>query len=101
MKKVALDEAAKKYWKQLFKELGYGEELVKEISRRIKASFDKKTAAAASDNDVVSPIAHVAGANGGHVIEGVYANAKTRMLFVASIDKDGTVSGVKTVALRG
>jgi hypothetical protein len=101
LKKVALDEAAKKYWKQLFKELGYGEDLVRDIARRIKAALhESKKVASISDTATVTPVAHVRG-DDCSIIEGVYTDAKTRLLFKASLDVEGNVKDIKTVTLRG
>lgn len=35
MDKLAVDEAAKKYWTEYYKDLGYGEDLVRKVPRRI------------------------------------------------------------------
>ncbi len=57
MNKVAIDEAAKKYWKLLYQE--YGEQLVRDIPRRLKAALVANKKASNLDDGIVIPTAHV------------------------------------------
>lgn len=100
MNKVAVDEMAKKYWKLLYADLGYGEALVRDIPRRIKAALvDMKRVASVTESAVVIPIA-VAKQGSNVVMEGMLKDAKTRLLFKASLDSDGNVSSVSSIAIR-
>jgi len=94
MKKIALDDAAKKYWKMLYGE--YGEALVRDIPRRIKAALEKNTkSASASEVFSVLPIAHVV--DGEHLcMEGLYKSGSTVVMFNAKLDKECNVVDVKS-----
>jgi len=102
MKKIAVDEAAKKYWKMLFKELGYGEALVRDIPRRIKAALvDNKKVASVNESAVVVPVAHAVDGDN-RIIEGIYSDgAKSKLLFRASLDSRGDVTEIRTINIRG
>ena len=98
MKKIAVDQAAKEYWKLLYGE--YGESLVKDIPRRIKAALlAGKKVASVDDAALVLPIAH---AKKGEdlLIEGIYKDASVRLFFHANVDKAGNVKEVKSFGLR-
>jgi hypothetical protein len=93
MKKTALDEAAKKYWSLLFAD--YGEALTRDIPRRIKAALAaKRKIASVDDKAVVLPIAHIKDA-GLVVMEGIYDEAGTKLMFQAKLDKSGNVTDVR------
>jgi hypothetical protein len=102
MKKIALDEAAKKYWKMLFKELGYGEALVRDIPRRIKAALvDNKKVAGVDASAVIIPVAHAVNGES-RVIEGIYSDgSRSKLLFRAALDSRGDVTDIRTIAIRG
>lgn len=96
--KTAVDTAAKDYWKLLFGD--YGEQLVKDIPRRVKAALvTSNKVAAVSDDGVVLPIAHKA-SDSEVVVEGVYRDASNKMMFLATILVDGTVKDVKAFGLK-
>jgi hypothetical protein len=97
MKKIALDEAAKAYWKLLFGE--YGEQLVKNIPRRIKASLVANKKIASQDGGIVLPIAHVKSGDG-MVIEGMYRDSTCKLMFKASLDSDCNVTEISSFSLR-
>lgn len=98
MKKIALDEAAKAYWKLLYGE--YGEQLVRDIPRRIKAAlFERKKVASISDSAVVVPMAHAKiGEN--LAIEGTYVDNVSRLMFRADLDKNGDVVSINYFDLK-
>lgn len=93
MKKTALDEAAKSYWKLLYGE--YGEQLVRDIPRRIKAAlFAKNKVASIDDDAVVLPLAHHA-VEAGVVIEGMYEDNASKLMFRAKLNDGGEVSELR------
>lgn len=99
--KVAVDEAAKKYWKMLFADMGYGEALVRDIPRRIKAALvDNKRVASVSNNASIIPIAVAKSSDNGIVIEGLFKDTKTKLLFKASLDNDGSVLDMQSVVVK-
>lgn len=98
MKKTALDDAAKAYWKLLYGE--YGEQLVRDIPRRIKAALFAKSKIAAIDDDaVVLPVAHHKGADG-TVVEGMYTDKSSNLMFRAKLSNTGEVSDLRFFDLR-
>lgn len=98
MKKTALDEAAKSYWKLLYGE--YGEQLVRDIPRRIKAAlFANSKIASIDDAAVVLPIAHQA-SESGFVVEGTYEDNSSKLMFRAMIGSNGEVSDIRYFDLR-
>jgi len=98
MKKTALDEAAKSYWKLLYGE--YGEQLVRDIPRRIKAAlFANSKVASIDDTAVILPIAHQA-ADAGLVIEGTYEDNSSKLMFRATVGGNGEVSDIRYFDLR-
>jgi hypothetical protein len=44
LRKIAVDPTAEKYWKDYFEELGYGEDLVRKLPRRVASAFEKRLA---------------------------------------------------------
>lgn len=96
-KKVALDNSAKDYWKFLYGE--YGEDLVRDIPRRIKAALqtNRKIASVADAN--VTPVAHARSAEG-MLVEGIYTDSNQRLLFRATIEQSGEVSDVQSIEVR-
>ncbi len=99
MNKIALDDAAKKYYKLLWGE--YGEQLVREIPRRIKAALiANKRLASAQEEGIVLPAACVRAADGGLLIEGMYRDSGTKVMFLASLDKECNVREIKSFQLR-
>lgn len=98
MNKVAVDQAAKDYWKLLWKE--YGEALVRDIPRRLKAALvDNKKVASVNESAVVMPVAH-ARSEDGILIEGIYKDSTAKLMFHASLDKEGNVKELKSFELR-
>jgi hypothetical protein len=98
MNKVAVDQAAKDYWKLLYGE--YGEALVRDIPRRIKAALlENKKVAMINEAALLLPVAH---AKSGEdlLIEGIYKDASTKLMFHVSLDKEGNVKGIKSFELR-
>lgn len=96
--KKAVDSAARKYWSLLFED--YGEQLTRDIPRRIKAALvDGKRVASVDDNATVLPIAH-ANVDDGMLLEGLYKDATTKLMFLASLDKAGNVTDIKTHEIR-
>lgn len=98
MKKIALDEAAKAYWKLLFGE--YGEQLTRDVPRRIKAAlFEKKKVASINESALIVPIGHAkVGTN--TIVEGMYTDNATRLMFRADLDSEGEVVDIKYFDLR-
>lgn len=93
MKKIALDDAAKKYWELLWSE--YGEALTRDIPRRIKAALvSKKRLASVDDAARILPIAHVKTA-GVVIIEGVYSDNSGKLMFQAKLNNSGEVQDVR------
>lgn len=98
MEKVALDQAAKDYWKLLYGE--YGEALTRDIPRRIKAALlANKKVASVDDGADIRP---VASAKDGDktLVEGLYSDASTKLLFKATLDSEGQVSEVEAIEVR-
>jgi len=98
MIKKAIDQAAKDYWKLLYGE--YGEALVRDIPRRIKAAlYNLKKVASINESAELLPLAHAKDDNFWYV-EGMYKDGSAKLLFKASIDSNGDVTEVKTVEIR-
>ncbi len=99
MNKIALDDAAKKYYKLLWGE--YGEQLVREIPRRIKAALvANKKLASTGQEGIVLPVACVKEADGGLLVEGMYRDSDTKVMFLATLDKECNVREIKSFILR-
>jgi len=96
-KKVALDGSAKEYWKFLYGE--YGEDLVRDIPRRIKAALQTNRKIASVDDANVTPVAHARSADG-MLVEGIYTDNNQRLLFRATIAQSGEVSDVQSIEVR-
>lgn len=85
--KWAVDEAAKKYWENYYKE--YGKSWVRDIPRRVKkAMVESKTA---SDNGIVTPVGKAVSDNG-VVLEGMYRTDAGNFLFRADFDHEGNIT---------
>jgi hypothetical protein len=98
MKKTALDEAAKAYWKLLYGE--YGEQLVRDVPRRIKAAlFAKSKIASIVEDSIVLPVAHHASTDN-MVVEGMYVDNSQKLMFRATLDTVGEVSDLRFFDLR-
>lgn len=98
MDKIALDQAAKDYWKLLYGE--YGEALVKDIPRRIKAALVSKSRVASNDGDAdVRPVAHARDGEN-MLLEGLYNDQGAKLLFRASIDRQGNVQDIQAIEVR-
>ena len=97
-KKVALDSSAKDYWKFLYGE--YGEDLVRDIPRRIKAALQTNRKTASVGNDAtVTPVAHARSADG-MLVEGIYTDDSQRLIFRATVSQSGDVSDVQAIEVR-
>jgi hypothetical protein len=96
MNKTALDDAAKAYWKDYFKD--YGASWVRDIPRKIKASLmaNKRIAAktAEATDDQVRPLAKHVAEDGSVTLEGVYKASNGTLLFVADFTPDGEVKAL-------
>lgn len=98
MKKIAIDDAAKTYWKLLYSE--YGEQLVRDIPRRIKAAlFEKKKVASVNEKAELLPLAHVA-TEDGLKVEGMYNDGSTKLMFRADFNSDGDIVDIKYFDLK-
>lgn len=96
--KVAVDEAAKKYWELLWAE--YGRDLVRDIPRRIKAALQaNKKVATMNEAATVLPVAHAASADGLQ-LEGIYKDGTTKLMFHVAFDKDLEVKEIQSFELR-
>ena len=96
--KKAVDEAAKKYWKLLYKD--YGEALTRDIPRRIKAALvDGKKVASLNETATLLPVAHARSDND-LIVEGIYRDASTKLMFQAVFDSELNVKEVKSFGLR-
>jgi hypothetical protein len=99
MNKVAVDSAAKDYWKLLWAD--YGEALCRDMPRRIKASLaEHKKVAAVDESATLKPLAHARVANDKMVVEGLYKDASSKLMFRVTMDNDGNIVDLKTVELR-
>ena len=101
MDKVAVDEKAKQYWEQYYKE--YGKSWVRDIPRRIKAALadnDMVRNAAAGEDISITPVGVVETDNGLLAIEGTYESGGDVFLFCAHLDaQDGSVRDIDQIAL--
>lgn len=52
LKKIAVDSAAEDYWTEYFADSGYGEELTREIPRKVHAEFERGLTRAAKKHGV-------------------------------------------------
>jgi hypothetical protein len=96
--KTAIDSAAKSYWKLLWGD--YGQQLTRDIPRRIKAALvTNKKLASIDDVGVVIPTAHIKSTEG-LLVEGMYRNASTKLMFLATLDEDLNVKEIKSFDLR-
>lgn len=96
--KTAIDSAAKAYWKLLWGD--YGSQLTRDIPRRIKAALvSNKKLASVDDNGVVIPTAHVKSGDN-LLVEGMYRNASTKLMFLATLDKNLNIKEIKSFDLR-
>lgn len=99
MNKTAVDAAAKSYWKLLYGE--FGEALVRDIPRRIKAALvTNKRLASTGQEGIVLPAACVRADDGGLLVEGMYRDATTKVMFLATLNKECEVTDVKSFQLR-
>ena len=99
MNKIALDDAAKAYWKLLWSD--YGSDLVRDIPRRIKAALVANKRLASTDQEgIILPAACVKAADGGLLVEGIYRDANTKMMFLATLSKNCEVKDIKSFQLR-
>ena len=99
MNKIAIDSAAKAYYKLLWAD--YGEDLVRDIPRRIKAALvANKKLASTGQEGIVLPAACVKSADGGLLIEGMYRDSDTKMMFLATLDKECNIKEIKSFELR-
>lgn len=99
MKRVAVDEVAKKYWEDYYME--YGRAWIRDIPRRIKAAVDEErpTRTASTDEGYkVIPLAHK---REGSTLtwEGLYSTPSERLLFAADFDLDGNIAAFKPLDL--
>jgi hypothetical protein len=102
-RKVAIDDIAKKYWEEYFKDSGYGSAWVREIPRKIKAHLSTSRAAsfahrsAALSEPDIRPYAQVINDQGVSIEAfAVYPNKKV-VAFVIDFDHDGDVVDFKAV----
>jgi len=102
-RKVAIDDIAKKYWEEYFKDSGYGSAWVREIPRKIKAHLGVSNAAAFARRSAglsepdIRPYSQVI-TDEGVSIEAfaVYPNKKV-VAFVIDFDHEGDVVDFKAV----
>ena len=98
MNKIAIDNAAKAYWRLLYGE--YGEQLVRDIPRRVKAALLANKRLASTEGDgLIFPTAHVV-SDGSLKVEGMYRDASVKLMFLATLDKDCNVTEIKSFDLR-
>ena len=97
-KKTAIDQNAKSYWAKLYGE--YGEDLCRDIPRRIKAALVANSkVASVSDQANICPVAS-AQFDDNIVVEGLFNDDGAKMLFRATLDKAGNVAEVKTIQIK-
>lgn len=99
LSKVAVDEAAKKYWEEFYKE--YGKSWVREIPRKIKTAMaeGKRVAAADIEPGRVFPIARAVTPKG-VVLEGLFeTQAGAKLVFQAAFDGEGNVVSFSPIEL--
>lgn len=94
----AVDEATKAYWRLLFRE--YGESLVKDIPRRIKAELAKTVKVASADDSFEVVPTGTAKIGSAMHLEGMYKDASTHLLFSAVVNEDGSITEIKTIDLK-
>jgi hypothetical protein len=94
--KQAVDQAAKSYWSDYFKE--YGTAFVRSIPLKVKAAVEKNAGLEQADG-VLLPRAAALVSDGLTRLEGVYKHASGDALFSALVANDGSVSEVQTIAL--
>lgn len=80
--KTAVDDPAKEYWVDYFKD--YGEQLTKEVPRKISEAVGKAGR--------IIPTASAPTEDGGMVLEGVFNAPDEKVAFSARFRKDGTLS---------
>jgi len=97
MTKQAVDQAAKEYWRLLWSE--YGESLVRDVPRRIKAALVANKRLASTEDGLVLPTAHVKSGDD-LLVEGMYRDSSSKIMFLAKLDKDCNVKEVKAFDLR-
>lgn len=96
--KTAVDAKAKEYWKLLWET--YGEALTRDIPRRLKAALvNSKKVASVDEQAIVLPVAH-AKSGESTLVEGIYKDKSTKLMFHAVLSKDGDVVEVKSFDLR-
>lgn len=96
--KKAVDEAAKKYFKLLWDD--FGEALTRDIPRKIKAALlDNKKVASVDGQAMIIPVAHAKSGNE-YMLEGMYNSGTEKLMFLASLDKDGNVVSIKSFDIK-
>ena len=91
MQKTALDQAAKSYWSDYFKE--YGKMWIRDIPRRIKTAASRHLKA-----DIEGEFAPIAGDMNNNMLSveasfvGKIGNQEGKILVTASFDEEGKIS---------
>lgn len=96
-KKTAVDDVAKQYWIDLFKDTNYGELWVRDIPMRVTAELKKKSKIASTrETPEIRPLVYVID-NNGVSLEGLAVTAKSVKAFVIDFDHKGKVRGFDSV----
>lgn len=110
LQKIAVDPTAEQYWKDYFEDLGYGEDLVRKLPRRIASAFEKRLAEAAGlhcvQAEVVPHSCRVE--NGKALFEGTFAAQATKKVgsteyvpvvrtFCATLDGNGRIERMRVL----
>jgi hypothetical protein len=97
--RTAIDSSARDYWVKLFGQ--YGEELCRSIPRRIKAALlASKKVASVDDSADVRPVAAVKSGADSMILEGLYRGDSVKLLFRATLDKEGNVSEINSIEIK-
>lgn len=97
--KWAVDEAAKKYWDEYYKE--YGRTWTRDIPRRVKKAMVERVKLASNESQlgIVTPIATSIAAEGVK-LEGMFRSASgDNFMFYAEFDHNGEVGRFDSVKL--
>jgi hypothetical protein len=100
LQKWAVDEKAKKYWQDFYKE--YGKSWVRDIPRKVKKAFvEGKRVASSEDADlgIIVPVAKAITASN-MTLEGVlHTRAGKKLVFQATFNHDGDITHLDSLPL--
>lgn len=110
LQKIAVDPTAEQYWREYFEDLGYGEDLVRKLPRRIAAAFERRLAETQGLHCVSAEVVpHSCRIESGEVlVEGTFAARAARRVgsddaiavaktFRATLDRQGQIKRMQVV----